>query len=120
MIRMSESLVVAQNVLNMVLYLQDGKVSGWVDVFDNCREQGYKITTTIRGTYRYVAFAQSRNSDDITVFYMEGFIFDLEKCQRKNFLYNEEEKASRFIKQFLHGSRYNSNIIDTEGYSDED
>ena len=103
MIRMNESLAVAQNVLNLVLFRQNGTCPGWVDVFDNCREQGYKISTAVGGTYRHVAFAQCRNSDDIVVFHMEGLIFDLEKCNRESFMYNEVEEASIFINKYLHG-----------------
>lgn len=71
----TESLRVAELVLEEVhRHLQDWAVEAdaaldrHVEVFDNCREQGLVITSTLATENKHIAFAQHKNSDQIVVY----------------------------------------------------
>lgn len=85
------------------------------DHWSNGREQGYHICYNRDASYdnwRAVCFAQQRNSDDILVVFGPAREFDVstnspsEKVWengRKHFMYDESDKAAKFIVNYLMG-----------------
>lgn len=102
MIELGQSLLVAQEILNRLIH-ESGHINGWVDTFDNCREQGYRVTAYNKkvNLFRTIAFAQDRNTDMITLFFMEGSAFNLDECSNRKFNYNGTHEAVQFIKDYL-------------------
>ena len=71
MIRLCNSLILARKVLNAVLKdKRNKKADGWVESFQNCREQGYTLTVIRKqdGDCLTISFAECRNSDEIVVY----------------------------------------------------
>jgi Icc-related predicted phosphoesterase len=77
MLELGNSLKLAQQVLNRVLEKQNESVEGWVEAFENCREQGYKIIANIgaEGEHqtRTIALTMYRNTDAIAVYYIDKY-----------------------------------------------
>jgi hypothetical protein len=73
-----------------------------VEAYVNCREQGFALASHDESK---VAFSENRNSDHIVVYYgtRKDFAFNTnipsEEAyeNRKLFMYNEHEKAAKFI-----------------------
>lgn len=68
----SESLIEVAEIL-LIRILNDKRVEevdGYVEMFDNCREQGYRIIIYKCDEigFKTVAFSENRNSDDIVVY----------------------------------------------------
>ena len=71
MIRLCNSLILARKVLNAVLKDKRNKSSdGWVDAFQNCREQGYTLVITRNQDAECltISIAECRGSDEIVVY----------------------------------------------------
>ena len=66
MINKCQSLLVAENIINLVNYLltDEEHEPAWIECFDNCREQGLVITTF----EKKIAVTECRNSDEICVY----------------------------------------------------
>ncbi|AMO25942.1 hypothetical protein Thu_169 [Bacillus phage Thurquoise] len=95
---------VAQTVLNLVLASEEIHwVEGHVEMFENCREQGYKLCF-YQGNVRTIAFSEHRSSDDIVVYsstqHESGGVFgysdEFWECG-KHFRYNEFHEAVKHI-----------------------
>lgn len=113
--RKINSIRVSESVFDLVCstlddYKDDGvKISGYLQTFNNCREQGYMLT--VYSTYNsekrtekdlYVWVFESRNSDEIVVvnsinYPMKGMFSDDDYENRVYFHYDERYKASEFI-----------------------
>lgn len=86
------------------------KIDGWLETFNNCREQGYMLTIT-SDTWKddrteddlHVWAFESRNSDDIVVIwsstYPQNAMFSEQDWTERNkhFKYNETYQAAEFI-----------------------
>jgi hypothetical protein len=66
---------VAETLLEMVLIdPRSSRVEGYVAMFDNGREQGYRIMHYVgNGMTKTIAFSENRNSDDIVVYSSNDF-----------------------------------------------
>lgn len=110
----SGSVGVALSVLKKI-QLRENQVC--IDVYSNCREQGFFLISYLNNwlpyeDYRAVSFSQNRNSDSIIVqhgvrkdFNQYGvFLTDemYHKC-KKFFGPDEADKAARFITSWLKG-----------------
>ena len=110
MIRKHNSLVVADNLLNVLMNDEEApKVDGCVRTFENCREQGYAISIhkafdkEFDHPYLQVSFAENRNSDQIVVYIgpsEEDTNTDLSKEAYRNARYfspGDYHAATRYI-----------------------
>lgn len=95
---------------NQLENIEDEKKSGYVDVFENCREQGFRIhVSSYQPEYKHMtfAFSENRNSDSIVVYYsnkLEGFQNEYSEefwDSRKYFKYNEQYQAAEYIKELI-------------------
>ncbi len=87
------------------------KIDGWLETFNNCREQGYVLNLDTfdfkngKATKEslYIWAFESRNSDDIVVSWQTDYpnngMFSEETYEkrRKYFRYNELQEAADFI-----------------------
>lgn len=95
---------VAQTVLNLLLANEEiHQVEGHVEMFENCREQGYKLCF-YDNKVRTVAFSEHRSSDDIVVYtstqHESGGVFGYSDEfweGSKYFRYNEFHEAVSYI-----------------------
>jgi hypothetical protein len=85
----------------------DEKIKFTVQSFSNGREQGLCLVKYGGANSRQVAFAQQRNSDEIVVYYGNGYEFDVSTNmptkwnQRKYFGYGEYKEAAQFMLDYL-------------------
>ena len=113
--RKINSIRVSESVFDLVCsglddYKDDGvKISGYLQTFNNCREQGYVLT--VYSTYNnknktekdlYIWVFEARNSDEIVVvnstnYPMKGMFSDDDYENRTYFQYHERYNASEFI-----------------------
>ena len=114
------SIKVSERVFDMVAdqidWINDNgnKLSGYLQTFNNCREQGFYLTISdddfdnenrVKG-FLCVWVFEHRNSDDIVVVSQEEFpqgsVFNDEAYEsRKHFNYNQEHEASDYIVKLI-------------------
>ena len=114
MLKYVESIKVSRRIFDMVMdeiaYKEEGghKISGSLNTFNNCREQGYyaNIYGDEKNDYKdlYIWIHEQRNSDAIVVrwqtTYPEGkgmFSEDTYKNRSKEFHYDEEHEVVKFV-----------------------
>jgi hypothetical protein len=75
MLEKGDRFEVAERLLYMVLNdTRSDKVEGYVGMFENGREQGYRIMHYKGvGMSRTIAFSENRNSDDIVVYSSDDY-----------------------------------------------
>lgn len=77
MIERGHKYELAEKLLNMVINdNRSSEIDGYVGMFENCREQGYRILWWSHdnvGETHTIAFSENRNSDDIVVYHSEDY-----------------------------------------------
>lgn len=115
MIRKHKGLAVAEAILNILDTMElpdDVQERAYVEVFDNCREQGYVISyfVSVLPSIKqnlYVAFTENRNSDSIVVYeyYKKRFPSNLPHedswGNKKYFDFDEHYQAAEHIAEIL-------------------
>lgn len=97
----NRSLVRAEHVVNLILSCDEGRdIDGYVDAYQNCREQGYQIWgfEDAVGCGRSFFIAEHRNIDNVVVYFGEYSSHSLsdDAYAHPNFFKTEEE-AAKFI-----------------------
>ena len=97
----------AEKILEMITNDKRAEmIDAGVEMFENCREQGYRIC--LYGSYddggvRTIAFSEHRNSDDIVVYHSskhEEYPFGYSDefwANKKGFRYGEYDEAVDYI-----------------------
>jgi len=105
-----EKIAVAAKLLELVVNHKDTQsVEGHIEMFENCREQGYRICLHTFGGDRVktIAFSEHRSSDDIVVYHSmdhEEYAFGYSEKfweSSKHFRYNDYEGATEYILDLL-------------------
>jgi len=105
-----EKIAVAAKLLELVVNHKDTQsVEGHIEMFENCREQGYRICLHTFGGDRVktIAFSEHRSSDDIVVYHSmdhEEYAFGYSEKfweSSKHFRYNDYEGATEYIIDLL-------------------
>lgn len=100
----------AENILNLMLNdFRATQVEASVEMFENCREQGYRICNYDynKNDVRTIAFSENRNSDSIVVYHSknhEEYAFGYSDdfwSSRKFFDYNNFEGAVDYIFELM-------------------
>ena len=74
MIKLIDSLVVSNTILNILI--NDSRfteLDGNIDLFENCREQGYKLVLYKNKATLTICFSQNRNSDCIVIYFSNKY-----------------------------------------------
>lgn len=74
MIKLIDSLVVSNTILNILI--NDSRfteLDGYIELFENCREQGYKLVLYKNIATLTICFSQDRNSDNIVVYFSNQY-----------------------------------------------
>lgn len=100
-LQINRSFVRAQHVVNLIMSCDEGRdIDGYIDAYQNGREQGYQIWgfEDEAGCGRSFFIAEHRNVDDVVVYFgkfsMQGLSEDA--YRHANFFKTEEE-AAKFI-----------------------
>ncbi|AFQ96454.1 hypothetical protein [Bacillus phage vB_BceM_Bc431v3] len=105
-----EKIAVAAKLLELVVNHKDTQeVEGHIEMFENCREQGYRICLHTFGgdKVKTIAFSEHRSSDDIVVYHSmdhEEYAFGYSEKfweSSKHFRYNDYEGATEYILDLL-------------------
>lgn len=74
MIKLIESLVVSNTILNILINdSRFNELGGYIELFENCREQGYKVVLNKNHVYLTICFSLNRNSDNIVVYFSNRY-----------------------------------------------
>ena len=112
-IQFSPSVLVAQSVLAILTNLlhqekytkEDGESKGYIQCYQNGREQGYSVTNATAWPTKSVTFCEDRRSDSIVVYLdskaNQGLDEEAYNDRRYSFSYNEFYKAAEFCAAHL-------------------
>ena len=105
-----DKIAYAENILKLILNdFRATKIEAGVEMFENCREQGYRICVygDKKTDVQTIAFSENRNSDDIVIYHSpkhEEYAFGYSDefwSNKKYFRYNDFEGAVNYIFELL-------------------